>query len=323
MTSRSRYPMPLRMIALVAGLWLVLAAVLGVFAWKTLQGCGLALPDGTVLVEWCKVPSRADELAALEAEQRGLEDAITRLERQVNDTPYCGAGCLFEGEDVAVDLYLLQDLSGSFSDDLSNLVTAIDDLVARGEDGRLPAGFRLGVGSFTDKPVRPFGDPTRDYSFRSAVSVTDDLPKVSEAVRAFTIDSGGNTAEESQFEAMIEVLGAMDDMGFRPDARKFLVIVTDAPAHVEGDWEDAPAQEDGVADGDGLNEDYPSRAIVKERLAATNVTPIFLVASGAAQTFYRQFTEDTGSGVVIPITSDSSGLLDALFEGIFGTCVGA
>lgn len=321
MTSRSRYPMPLRMIALVAGLWLVLAAVLGVFAWKTLQGCGLALPDGTVLVEWCKIPSRADELAALEVEQRGLTDAISRLEREVNDAPLCGAGCLFAGEDLAVDLYLLQDLSGSFSDDLPNLVAAIEGLVARGEDGQLPAGFRLGAGSFTDKPLRPFGDPDQDYSFRSAVAITDDLPKVSEAIRAFTIGSGGNTGQEAQFEAMIEVLGAMDDVGFRPDARKFLVIVTDATAHVEGDWQDAPAQEDGMADGDSLNEDYPSRATLQERLAATNVTPIFLVASGAAQAFYRQFTEDGGSGVVIPITSDSSGLLDALFEGIFGTCV--
>lgn len=57
-------------------------------------------------------------------------------------------------EDYPVDLYYLMDLSSSMSDDLSKikyLGSTLSEAMAK-----LTSKFRLGFGSFVEKPVLPF-----------------------------------------------------------------------------------------------------------------------------------------------------------------------
>lgn len=321
MTSGSRFDLPLATILVTAGAWTLLTALLLGAGWLTFRGCGLALPDGRALVEWCSVQTRTDELAALESRRTALKNEINALERGVRDMPPCTDNCIFAGDEKAVDVYILLDASSSFADDLPNLIAAVEELAQRAGSGRLPAQLHVGVGSFTDKPIAPHGLPGVDFTFRAAAPVSGNFDAAAQAVRALVLGHGGATAEEAQLEAMVEVMGRIEELGFRPDSRRFLVVVTDAPAHEQGALAGARHPEDGQADGNPLDEDYPSRAQVGSLLAATGTTPLFLAAGAEAQSYYRELRETLGRGLVIPATSDSSGMLDALFEGIFGACM--
>ena len=67
-----------------------------------------------------------------------------------------GGGTIIEASKI--DLYLLQDLSGSFSDDVPNVSAAITELITR-IGGSLPSDTHLGAGSFVDKPYRRSAAP--------------------------------------------------------------------------------------------------------------------------------------------------------------------
>ena len=57
-------------------------------------------------------------------------------------------------EDYPVDLYYLMDLSASMDDDL-NTIKELGSLLSK-EMSKLTSNFRLGFGSFVEKPVSPF-----------------------------------------------------------------------------------------------------------------------------------------------------------------------
>lgn len=320
MTEQKRYPVDTRTRIVVVAAWAALAALVAVAAWLALRGCGLALPFGPVLARWCDVPSHASELADLETRRRDLQRQIDQL-RRAPDLPVCAADCVSaaSGAPTPIDVYLLQDLTSSFKDDLPNEAAALENLVERSERGELPKGFRIGIGAFADKPIPPHGAPG-DFTFRAGAPLSDDPKRVLAEMRGYKIADGADE-KEGQLEAMIEVMGRAGDLGFRADARRFVVVVTDAPAHEAGDWKAAPRPEDGNADGDPLNEDYPSRDLVKKKLIENNIVPIFLVANAAPQLYYQEMVTFLGRGTVVPITTDSKNLLEALMNGLTGSCV--
>jgi hypothetical protein len=156
------------------------------------------------------------------------------------------------------------------------------------------------------------------------------------AVDGLRVEGGGDSPE-AKYEALIEMAGNSRAIGFRSEARSFVVLVTDAVPHVAGDWPQVPPSlthlgrnpalavrfsqkaEDGIADGDPLNEDYPSAQQVIDALSAANLSPIFLV-SGNSIRIYESFVKQFGRGVTLPISSDSSNLLEVLFAGIRRAC---
>jgi hypothetical protein len=243
-------------------------------------------------------------------------------------------GCVTrEGRPEPIDLYLLQDLTGSFEDDVANASALYQQLVARAGAGDLGPEPQLGVGSFFDKPVAPFGGPGF-YVFRNHLSLTTEVRRLLTAQGQLAVAPGGDEPE-GQLEALIEMAGNAKSIGFRPHARKFVAVVTDAAAHSSGDWARrqlppgfppgllgpfaGAGPEDGDADGDPLNEDYPDVRQVAERLRGIDVTPIFLV-SGPALPYYRNLVSAMGRGVSLPIASDSSNLIDALVAGVKEAC---
>jgi protocadherin alpha len=57
-----------------------------------------------------------------------------------------------------IDLYYLMDFSGSMKGDKTNLVTLASELMTTMRN--ITEDYRLGLGSFVDKPVAPFGATT-------------------------------------------------------------------------------------------------------------------------------------------------------------------
>ncbi len=247
------------------------------------------------------------ESASIPVEVVAIIDAVA-------DKPIFGNEGGLDGDGL-VDLYLLQDLSGSFSDDVPNVQQAVADLIGKIKNGDFSADVHLGAGSFIDKPTGSLGS-RGDYVYKNAQDVSADLDAVKAAVDAFTLGSGGD-GPEAQIEALFNLAKNAADLGFREGATKYVVLTTDADFHKAGD-----ALRLGKNDGDGdltndLDEDYPELAQLKAALEASGVVPVFMVTSDVKDT-YKDLIDFLGRGKVLDLSSDSSDLLANLLNGISG-----
>ncbi|MBF0305345.1 MAG: hypothetical protein HQL41_06835 [Alphaproteobacteria bacterium] len=280
------------------------------------QACGLSLPGIGTIVAACdpprlQTPPEAHRTAYLQAQ-------LLELERRLTLAPPCATGTCearSSGDRRPTDILLLQDATGSFASKLSSMRPILDALETWIRRQR--SDIRVGLAIFQDKPREPFGKP-EDLVLRIVAPLSADTQELKRAVANLRVPdgSGGATVSEAQFEAIVESLGT--ESGYRSLARRFLVVITDAAPHVAGDWADAPAPEDGAADGDPLNEDYPSDTQVSELLSRSDVVPIFLVWAGAVGR-YQSFVDLHGTGSVI-LLDDFSQLVTALSQGLRSAC---
>ncbi len=144
-----------------------------------------------------------------------------------------------------IDMFLLQDLSGSFGDDVATvqgLLEGDDGLVANIRDIQPDTNF--GVGSFIDKPVSPFGDDG-DYVYQTNLPIARDEDEFVDAVNNMSIGSGFD-GPEAQLEALYQTaLRADEEIGFRDGALRFVLLTTDAEYHQAGDFTVAGGEEGG------------------------------------------------------------------------------
>jgi hypothetical protein len=211
-----------------------------------------------------------------------------------------------------VDLVLLEDLTGSFIDDLAKVRTfsgglATSLLVAN-------PGTEFGVASFKDKPFSPFGGGT-DYVYSLHLPLSSSPASFSSAIMSLSATGGGDLPEAS-LEAL-DLLAQDGAVMFRAGVSRFVVVATDAAPHLAPQCVSAgvctgPNNGDGVADA---REDYPTLSMVVDTLDAQHVTPIFAVAGGN-ESFYQPIVDALGRGRVVTLTSDSSNLQNAIFAGL-------
>jgi Ca2+-binding RTX toxin-like protein len=214
-----------------------------------------------------------------------------------------------------LDLVLAQDLSGSFADDVATVQDLAEDLVATILG--IAADVHLGVTSFIDKPVPPFGS-SGDFEYRTDLQLTDDTGTFITALDGLVTGSG-NDAPESQLTALLQIALRSDEVGWRPGALKVVVLTTDAVAHVAGDFPSVPLNNgDAVLDGPGNNgtgEDYPSIAQVRGALQAAGIIPIFAVTGGVTD-FYTSLVAEFGFGAVVSLSGDSSDIIEVFEDAI-------
>jgi hypothetical protein len=153
-----------------------------------------------------------------------------------------------------LDLFLIVDLSGSYTDDLPNIRTLAPGLF---DDVQLEIpDARFGLGSFIDFPFIPWGNYSYgDYAYRLEQDMTTEKTTWLAAIDAMSIGSGAG-GRESQYEALYQAAtgagremplttdGDFDDRGeiapgqsptFRPDAIKVIALTTDAAFHTVED----------------------------------------------------------------------------------------
>ncbi|MGF1575733.1 MAG: hypothetical protein ACFCU9_07290, partial [Cyanophyceae cyanobacterium] len=212
---------------------------------------------------------------------------------------------------VDSDIVLLQDLSGSFSDDISVLQSIAPDVVSA-----FPQAC-FGVSSFVDKPIEPFGDPdSGDYVYRTDLPVACDANGFISTINGLETYFGGDFPE-AQLEALMQ-LGLRPEVGFRTGSRHIALLTTDAPFHQAGAFPETSSNNgDAILDGDppGTGEDYPSVAQARAAITNANVLPIFLVTAGNEST-YEGLASQLGVGAVVQLTSNSSNLIEALRVGL-------
>ena len=214
------------------------------------------------------------------------------------------------------DIVLLQDLSGSYSDDLPRLKTIISPLIDDLTNPTLEVLFgndpNLGIASFVDKPVGKLGS-TGDFVYQKEVALTSNKQSIVDTVNGLRLFNGGD-GPESQLEALLQV--AQDDsLNYRAGSNRIALISTDAAYHTPPDGVEASATITRPNDGDNVpeaDEDYPTIAQVKSTLEARNITPVFLVTADVEE-IYEKLVNDLGRGEVVTIDKSSSNIADATF----------
>jgi Ca2+-binding RTX toxin-like protein len=235
-----------------------------------------------------------------------------------------GSGSAATGK-LPLDMFLVEDLSGSFYDDVATVRGLLDNLITQVR--AVQSDSQFGAGSFVDKPISPFGD-VYDYVYRTDAKITSDTATVKTAFDNMTV-LNGNDGPEAQLEALYQIAlrtikddstsaTGSDEIGFRPGSMRFVVLATDAPYHLAGDNSSVGANNgDTILDGTppGSGEDYPTVTQVKDALLKANIYPIFAV-TGGNETTYQDLANQLGRGDVVGLSSDSSNLINSIKTGL-------
>ena len=211
---------------------------------------------------------------------------------------------------MALDFVLLEDLSGSFGDDVASVRALTQPLIdaVRSIDG----AARFGVSSFVDKPIGPFGG-SGDYVYRTDLKLTSDTAQFKTTVQGLSVKFG-NDEPEAQLEGLLQTALRTSEVGWQSGAQKFVLLATDASFHEAGDFASRPANDgDTVLDGSpaGTGEDYPTILQLASALAAKGIMPIFAVPA-SLRSLYEGLVDDLGRGVVVNLSSDSADIADSV-----------
>ncbi|CAD7079228.1 unnamed protein product [Hermetia illucens] len=234
-----------------------------------------------------------------------------------------------------LDLYYLMDLTFSMEDDRKTLVTVGSKLAQT--LGSLTENYRLGYGSFSDKPIWPMIVPnTQDnpckpagvdcepaYDFRHHLSFTNDMNKFVREVNESRI-TGNLDNLEGTLDALMQVIVCDDKIGWSEDARKIVIVATDGLMHFAGDGllaglikkndRKCHLSETGLYEA-ALDFDYPSLEEIYRELLRRKISVIFAVTRDNVQT-YRQLTDLMADVSSVEILSeDSSNIVELVGEG--------
>jgi hypothetical protein len=214
-----------------------------------------------------------------------------------------------------LDLCLMIDLSGSYSNDLPNIKSLSPGLFDDVRAGVADSQFC--VNSFVDFPISPWGSAvTGDYAYQLDQDLTFDKATWTGAVNTLTTHYGAD-GPESQYEALYQAASGAGrdvpppgasvgdispglDPSWRDSATKVVAITTDAPFHV-------PADSGGTYPG-------PSRDDTVAALNATGIKVIAIKAPGSGSQM-DDIASATG-GAVVTTGSTSAEIADAILEGL-------
>ncbi|XP_070693758.1 integrin beta-5 [Pempheris klunzingeri] len=238
-------------------------------------------------------------------------------------------------EDYPVDLYYLMDLSLSMKDDLDTIRNLGTKLAQ--EMGKLTSNFRLGFGSFVDKNMSPFSytapkyqqNPCNGYKlfpncvptfgFRHILSLTDKVDRFNEEVQKQMV-SRNRDAPEGGFDAILQAAVCKEEIGWRKEAYHLLVFATDDVPHLalDGRLGGLVQPHDGQCHLSEKNEysastkmDYPSLALLGEKLAENNIFLIFAVTK-RLYVIYKNFTALIPGTTVEILDQDSKNVIQLI-----------
>ena len=218
---------------------------------------------------------------------------------------------------ASLDLQFLQDLTGSFGDDIATVRGLVPQIVAAIQAVQPHASF--GVSTFRDKAFGAFGN-AGDWVYNQQLALTTDTLALTTAYNAMAAGNGAD-GPEAQIEALMQLALRAGEVGFHANAARFVVLFTDADFHQAGDGLAAGIamanNGDAVLDGlpAGTGEDYPLVAQVRAALEAANIIPIFAVTAPVLAS-YEGLVTALGRGTAVTLTADSGNVLAALNAGL-------
>lgn len=218
-----------------------------------------------------------------------------------------------EAEVGRADVVFLIDRTASMGEEIDRIREQLRDQLAPSIRSAIPDS-QLGVATFADFPVEPYGSPREDTPFELRLPMTNELSRVQAAVNAIELNDGRDIPE-SQVEALYQLMtgegfpaygvppSAGCPMGgsgyacFRRDALPVVLLFTDAEFH----------------NGPGGDNPYMARAITPpphtygQALTALTARGAVVIGfdsgDGAPREHLEAVAEDTGA------TSDGEALV--------------
>lgn len=291
----------------------------------------------------CSAPTQPpveDAVARDSTDDRALDDRRA----PATTSPYPAANVTvtlpYEGPEVPVDLeftagpgrvdvHLLIDTTASFDGEIRELQNALSTVTLPALERRVPS-ITLGLSRFEDMPWMPFGTTT-DRPFALIVPQTTQLAVVNRAL--FRLDDplgSGGDGPESWIEALYQVAtgeginlgaygavppfsggaaggGTLGGVGFRSNATRVVVLVTDAPSHDGSEYRAVvPTAHTG------------SQAIAALQSMQTRVVGI--VSGAAARPSLESVAMQTGAVALSPGGFCATGLNGAARTAVSGRC---
>ncbi|XP_072506974.1 integrin beta-8 isoform X5 [Notamacropus eugenii] len=197
-----------------------------------------------------------------------------------------------------VDLYYLVDVSASMHNNIEKLNSVGNDLSQK--MASFSHDFRLGFGSYVDKTVSPYisihpgriHNQCSDYNldcmpphgYIHVLSLTENITEFERAVDRQKI-SGNIDTPEGGFDAMLQAAVCQSHIGWRKEAKRLLLVMTDQTSHLALDSKLAGI----VVPNDGkchlkdnvyiksTSMEHPSLGQLAEKLTDNNINVIFAV----------------------------------------------
>ncbi|XP_011864288.1 PREDICTED: integrin beta-nu isoform X1 [Vollenhovia emeryi] len=145
-----------------------------------------------------------------------------------------------------LDLYYLMDLTWSMKDDKETLV-GLGWKIAN-TLGTFTTNFRLGFGSYADKPLMPYIFPKHEenpcksenavckplYSFWHHLELTDNIPRFIHQVNYSSV-TGNVDNLEGGLDGIVQAIVCDRQVGWAHQARKLMLVATDGLMHFAGE----------------------------------------------------------------------------------------
>jgi hypothetical protein len=255
---------------------------------------------------------------------------------------------------AVLDLYILQDLTGSFRDDLvivrgeqsdSNDAAdlgLLDDLVNGVE--AIASDVQFGLGSFRDTGASGGDAPNSQYNFAHHLDLAPgeggarlDGDPANPAPANLNLPAGEGAAYDEFFAGDPNSSEATGLGGDFPERQLFALNEVAKDAIQAEDSDDGTTSDFGFRSGsskvvviitDATSKDWDNPGFIAElkaNLAASGIIPIFLVANGDEvnesgpdfiNDFYDAVIAELGVGARVALDDDSSNLVEAIQQGL-------
>ncbi|KAM9397997.1 integrin beta-6 isoform 2-T7 [Salvelinus alpinus] len=228
-------------------------------------------------------------------------------------------------EDYPVDIYYLMDLSASMIDDLE-MIKDLGSTLSK-EMAKLTSKFRLGFGSFVEKPVLPFikitpgelDNPCRSvdesclptFGYKHVLPLTSSTEKFNNIITNQRV-SANIDLPECGFDAIMQAAVCGDKIGWRNDSMRLLVFVSDADSHfgMDSKMSGIVVPNDGECHLDSNNEysmaahlEYPTLGQLMDKLVENNILLIFAVTENQKHNY-----EELRSEIELEVLGDTEDL---------------
>ncbi|XP_061743300.1 integrin beta-6 isoform X1 [Nerophis ophidion] len=236
-------------------------------------------------------------------------------------------------EDYPVDLYYLMDLSASMIDDL-NTIKDLGSSLSK-EMANLTSKFRMGFGSFVEKPVLPFiriteeelanpcgsagGSCSPTFGYQHVLSLTSSSAHFKEKVSMQQVSANVDILEGG-FDALMQAAVCGDKIGWRNDSMRLLVFVSDADSHFGMDSKMAGivVPNDGLCHLDANNQyykstlqEYPTLGQLIDKVVENNILLVFAVTQ-EKKLNYQNYASLIPGATVGEVASDSRNILELI-----------
>ncbi|CAD0196350.1 unnamed protein product [Chrysodeixis includens] len=205
--------------------------------------------------------------------------------------------------DFPLDVYYLMDISFTMKTkvkDLKDQAKKLHEYLSNYTNN-----VRIGVGSFIEKAAFPFVDLNRNassHAFQNLVSLTNNTQLFEKQVDGVTFGSNYDDPEAG-LDALMQAMTCDKEIGWRPDARKIIVLCTDSTYHSAGDGKMVGALKPNDMQCHLKNNtytmelelDYPSVSQINKVAKDRNFRIIFVATSNVAKEYTALSEQILGS----------------------------